>query len=290
MIHGVFVTYNPDVDLLSKAIESIRRQVDHLFLIDNSPGSSKIDCFAAEDITVVILGANLGIAAAQNVGIQRAIACGAEYLLLSDQDTVYPEHYVSSMLAVFDEFPLAAVVVPRFIDSNKTSSDGFISISKFFFRQFFPVSGRHKIFQAIASGKIIRVSTLPIIGLMDETLFIDWVDLEWCWRARARGYEVIGNADVSILHQLGDLSKNLGFREVNLRSPMRHYYITRNSFFLSLYSKDLDSLHRINLFFRSFRYLVGFPILSKPRLENLKAVLSGAYHGVTKKLGKFELK
>lgn len=133
------------------------------------------------------------------------------------------------------------------------------------------------------------MKALQDIGLMDSKLFIDWVDLEWCWRARAKGYQIIGNADVEIQHQLGDRSKNLGFREVNLRSPMRHYYITRNAFYLALYSSDLDTWHRINLFFKSFRYIIGYPALSKPHLKNLRAVLLGFYHGLTGRLGKYDL-
>jgi rhamnosyltransferase len=193
------------------------------------------------------------------------------------------------MLPVFKQFPDVCLVVPRFLDVLKKTENGFISNKSIFFHQFLPYSGKHEILQAIASGKVLKVSTLDKIGLMNEELFIDWVDLEWCWRARARGFKIIGNADVIIKHQLGEISIDLFFREVNLRSPMRHYYITRNAFYLALHSRDLDLSHRIILFIKSFRYIAGYPLLSKPHLVHLKAVLYGFYHGIVARLGRYDL-
>lgn len=286
IIDVVLVTYKPDRALLEKVLKSISSQVRRVVIVDNG---SFLNFDLLGDIKLISLIDNKGISFAQNLGIKDCINAGADYILLSDQDTVYPYNYVSSMLPLFEENHSACVIVPKFHDGMKKNSDGFIAIKPIIFQQFFPVSGQHEIFQAIASGKILKASVLEDIGLMNEDLFIDWVDLEWCWRARAKGYKIIGNADVIIQHQLGDMSKDLGFREVNLRSPMRHYYITRNSFYLSIYSKDLDLLHRITLFFKSFRYIVGFPTLSKPHLMNLKAVLLGFWHGITKRLGKYDL-
>ena len=142
--------------------------------------------------------------------------------------------------------------------------------------------------KTLSSGFFYSREVIEKIGLKNEDLFIDLVDWEWCWRARKKGYKIIGNADVIIEHQLGDSSKDLGFREVNLRSPMRHYYITRNAFHLALRDKSLDILHRITLFFKSFRYIIGYPLLSKPHLTHLKYVMLGFWHGIVGKLGKLE--
>ena len=36
---------------------------------------------------------------------------------------------------------------------------------------------------------IINNNIILDVGLMDESLFIDWVDFEWCWRAKSKGYK-----------------------------------------------------------------------------------------------------
>ena len=282
----IIVTYLPDCELLNRLVESVRNQVQTVYIIDNSPTVVRFsDIENMENIEVTYLTQNIGIAAAQNIGIRKALADKADFVLLSDQDTIFPPSYVEDMLPVFSMYPNAAAAVPKFIDSNKKSQDGFIFEHPFLFQRRFPVSGKHEIFHAIASGKILRASVLDSIGLMDEQLFIDWVDLEWCWRARKLKYKIIGNVDVEIRHQLGDGSIDIGFREVNIRSPVRHYYITRNAFFLALHSNSLDLNHRILLFFKSFRYLFGFPILVKPHFQNLKAVTIGFIHGIFKVQG-----
>jgi rhamnosyltransferase len=286
-IFTIYVTYNAEIELLKKSIQSIVSQVRKIYIVDNTPNKdNRLTDFQNVNVEIIYLGNNYGIAYAQNVGIKRALENEAEFIMLSDQDTCYPEHYVDEMLKVFNYDTYIAAVAPRFVDSNKKGEDGFIKIKPVIFKQFFPKHGLHEVMQVIASGIILNAKYLNNIGLLDEKLFIDWVDLEWCWRARNKGYKIIGNADVVIKHQLGDNSKNLGFKEVTLRSHIRHYYITRNAFYLALYSSDLDLMHRITLFFKSFRYIVGYPILAKPHIANLKYVLLGFWHGLTKKLKK----
>jgi len=285
----VYVTYNPDIELLAKSIESIYHQVDKIYVVDNTPGGCKeLERFAKlKNIQIIYLLDNFGIAYAQNVGIRKALEEGAEYIMLSDQDTVYPENYIKEMLKGFSYDEKVAAVAPRFVDINSGKEAGFIKPS-IFFKRFYPKSGTHEVMQAIASGKILKAKYLNSIGLMNEKLFMDWVDFEWCWRARKKGYKIIGNANIIISHKLGEKSKNIGFRNVNIRSHIRHYYITRNAFYLALYSKDLDIFHRVLLFLKSFRYILGYPLLAKPHLTNLKYCLLGFWHGITKRLGRLE--
>lgn len=40
--------------------------------------------------------------------------------------------------------------------------------------------------ELISSASLIAISNFEKVGLMDETLFIDGVDHEWCWRANLR--------------------------------------------------------------------------------------------------------
>lgn len=286
----VYVSYKSDIDLLKQSVKSIIDQVKKIYIVDNTPnGDERLNIFLnyKDKLEIVYLRDNLGIAFAQNVGIKLSIEHdNVNYIMLSDQDTLYPQSYIKDMLLVFNNNDNVAAVAPKFKDEMKTSSDGFIVPHPVFFKQVHPDNGKIELMQAIASGKILNANFLTNIGLMKEELFIDWVDLEWCWRARFNGYKIIGNADVTIHHRLGDCSVNIGYKEVNLRSYIRHYYITRNAFYLSLYSKELDKIHKVILFLKAFRYVVGYPILSKPRLKNLKGVLLGFYHGIIGRLGK----
>lgn len=287
MIVGILITYEPDGPILQRTIESLITQVDHLLIVDNGSSFNVADTLNDDDrLTCMQLGDNLGIARAQNLGIIAARDRGADYVVLSDQDTVYPPNAISDLLKVFGRWSQAAAVVPKFNDLNKAGRDGFILSDSIFFTPSQVMKGEYELLQAIASGKVIRLSALERVGLMMEELFIDWVDIEWCWRARSSGYQIIGSANVVIDHTLGDESRNLGYREVNLRSPTRHYYITRNAFALAFRSSHLHFSLRCMLLLRSLRYPIAFPLLSPPRVKNLWAVAWGLMDAIRGKLGK----
>lgn len=288
-INIIYITHYADIDLLEESIKSIEKQISKIYIVDNTPyGDDALKQLQGEKLEIIFLKDNLGIAYAQNIGIKKSIDEGVDYVMLSDQDTVYPANYVESMLPIFMEKDNVAAVAPRLNDSVKKSADGFIDVKPLVFKQFYPISGQYEVMQVIASGKILNANFLSKIGLMNEGLFIDWVDFEWCWRARKRNFKIIANANVVIEHQLGDKSKDIGYREVNLRSHIRHYYITRNAFYLALHNNSLDMLYRVTLFLKAFRYLVGYPILAEPHLKNLKYVTKGFFHGLIGKQGKLD--
>ncbi|MDX8380851.1 MAG: glycosyltransferase family 2 protein [Ghiorsea sp.] len=284
----VLVTYNPEKEDLVTLLQSIEKQVQSIFIVDNTPNRSGcLDEIKGNNISVLYLEENMGIAYAQNTGINKALEKKSDYIMLSDQDTVYPVNYVENMLEPFANQSKIAAIAPLFKDTNHVkANEGFIEKRLVGSKRIYPTEGLHDVFQVIASGKIIASKYLSDIGLMDENLFIDCVDLEWCWRARKKGYKIIGNANVVVTHTLGDLVVNMGFKDVSLRSPIRHYYMTRNSFYLALYNSSLNVMDRIALFLRSFRFVIGFPIISTPHLVHLKYVFLGFWHGIIGKVGK----
>jgi rhamnosyltransferase len=254
-IDMVIITYNPEIELLTKAIQSMQEQVRKIYIIDNTPiRAKKLGKFQNEKIEIIYLDDNMGIAYAQNIGIKKSLENKSDFIVLSDQDTIYPDKYVENMLKIenstFDKVIAFAPLFKDIVGNNE--NEGFITKGVVGFKKINPQNGLHEVFQTIASGKILNTKYLEDVGLMDEDLFIDWVDLEWCWRAGKKGYRIIGNADVVITHQLGDKIAKNWYKDITLRSPIRHYYITRNAFYLSLNDKSLDKLYKVTLFFKAF--------------------------------------
>jgi len=97
----IIVTYNPDPGLLAKVLATLAPQVRVCYIINNGAPSFGA---AAGNARVVNLGANYGIAYAQNRGIEMALADNAEFVLLSDQDTLYPEDFVARLLSAYAEY------------------------------------------------------------------------------------------------------------------------------------------------------------------------------------------
>jgi rhamnosyltransferase len=295
-ITAIIIIYFPDIKTIAKTIESIYGQVNNVFIVDNTPAGSGLsdnrELFQGKNnIKFITLNENVGIARAQNIGIKKALAGKADFVLLSDDDTFYPDDYIAKMINAYFNIPnkeKVAEIVPDFSELNRGGERwGFLIFDGFFQRRINPQSGCHSITQAIASGAIIPAAMFDRVGFLDEKLFIDWVDCEWCWRARAKGFKIIGCADVVIEHYLGDEVKRVGSQRYSIRTPVRHYYIVRNAVYLALNSKYINFKMRLNLLVKSVKYTIGFTALGKPHWKHLRYCLKGFYHGVTNQLGAY---
>lgn len=284
----VIVTYNPNVFKFNELLVSIQGQVDNIFIIDNNSNDFNISS-QQDKIHFLKLDSNVGVARAQNIGIKLSISKGSGFVVLSDQDTIYPSDYVKNMTETFDLCDSFGVISPLF---NDISSDmglfGFDIPGKFFWKREFPKKKLNMLNHSIASGMVIRSSLFINVGFFNEELFIDWVDFEWCWRVRRNNYYIVGNAEVIINHTLGDRFVNFLNKRITVKENVdRYYYITRNSFFLALFSKHLPVFYRLILFLSSFKYLIIYPFISGSFLKTLKRVIIGFVHGIKGRLGPY---
>lgn len=85
----------------------------------------------------------------------------------------------------------------------------------------------------LASGCLIPREALVTVGPMNESLFIDHVDLAWCLRAVAMGYRILVCGSAHLTHALGEDKVTLpGGRQVHAQSVARNYFMVRNTLFL----------------------------------------------------------
>jgi rhamnosyltransferase len=116
------------------------------------------------------------------------------------------------------------------------------------------------------------------LGGLDSDLFIDYVDYEWCLRARARGWRVIGLPSVRMTHELGDEVRLVLGRQVLVHRPRRQYYLIRNAVLLAR-RRSLPRHWRLHLLGRALRQFVGHTLLCAPRATRFKWMLRGLVDG-----------
>lgn len=293
-VYIVIVTFFPDLKVLRELLESFSGKFKKLIILDNSANNTYFDIETKlfSNIEIVRLESNYGLGVAQNIGIQMAIDEGADYVLLSDQDTIYPPNYVSEMIACLEKLKAnskVAAICPNFYDVNRSElCPMIVDAGPLGFKLQVATSGLHKVSFANASGMIIPAQVFSDVGLMREDLFIDCVDTEWCTRAEHLGYSIYCNADMVITHSLGDRAINVLGRVITQHSPLRHYYLARNSMYLALYSRHLTLNKRLFFLLRALKRVVGHAVLSAPRLENLRMGVLGIWRGVIGRLGKYD--
>lgn len=237
-VFAVLVSYNPEMECLCCNVRELLKQVECVIIVNNS--ISKLP-FNIEYVKIFELGKNYGIAYAQNVGMKWAYENGAEFVLQMDQDSVIQPNAVKELLCCYNylSYKHYSVGVVGCLDFDRDT--GKARIPRTFKGKIIEDSNYHIVTEVISSGSLINKEVYYKVGPMMENLFIDWVDSEFCWRVREKGYLVISNYKALIAHKLGDNYKTKSGRIINTHSPFRLFFIVRN--FLWLFWKKRMPMH-----------------------------------------------
>ena len=299
---AIVVTYNPHLDDLVAVLESTSPQVDELVVVDNTPAPNPklLDCASGlNNLHLVTLGDNLGIAYAHNVGIEWADDRGADYVLLLDQDSKPLPGMVELLLLDIESENIqklkVAAVGPAF-DDPRTGFRSYFMVSRFGFPLRYKPEKKYdpkkliSVSFLISSGTLIPMRALLELGGKRSNYFIDHVDTEWCLRARAGGYRIIGEHRALMWHSLGDEVKRIWFfymRSVAYHSPLRDYYMFRNTL-LMLNDVQVSIIWRLFLLSRLVQFALYFLTIVKGRRRRLRLMLLGLYHGLRQISGRLD--
>lgn len=251
-ISSITVAFNPEAARLAQQVGALAGQVSEMVVVDNGSQPSLEALFARHDpnhpefrepaLRVVMLRENAGIARGLNVGIGAARASGAEFVLLLDHDSVPARDMVELMVAAFRRDaakPGAARIAamgPRVKDFRDAREYPFIRLGWLRNRHLRCGNMGGEVVECdflISSGTLLPLASFDAIGPFEEDLFIDSVDREWCFRARARGFTLKGVCAAQLDHRLGDHRRSVaGGIELIVHSPERLYYMTRNRMLL----------------------------------------------------------
>jgi rhamnosyltransferase len=286
---AVVVGHEPARDRLRGVLTRVRGQVDHTVVVDNGPGETAREVAADLGVTVLRQPTNVGLAAAVNRGVAWAREHGCSHVLLLDQDS-WPAPgmvavLVEALSTVSREERVAAVGSCQF-DPRLGELAPFVEVAFPMSRKLHCTAGVVRCDFVIGSGSLVPLAVLDDVGGMDEGLFIDNVDLDWSFRARARGYAVYGVGGARMEHLIGDRRAPLlgGRLRVVQHSPRRLYFIMRNR--VELYRRR----HTPRVWVaqdvpRILVKLVLFGVLLGPRRANLRHMLWGLWDGVRRVTG-----
>lgn len=288
---AVVVTFNPDLTKLTAALEMLTKQVGHVVIVDNASGcvGSLSKLSTSLNVVSMFQRSNIGVAGAQNVGIERARQLHARTVILLDQDTVLRPDTVSLLHDALETLvatgTAVAAVAPLYRDLNSTDVSGLSRARGMRIRRTGRSgSGIDECDFAIASGTLIPVDTLEAVGTMETGLFIDLVDMEWCFRARQRGYSVFQVEDAVIDHILGEGRVRVFMAEIPSHAPVRNYYWVRNALLLAKRSY-VPPAWRLFLISRAVAFLAIYPVFADRRLQRLRCIVLGLWDGILGRSG-----
>lgn len=297
-IGGVIVTYYPEASQFLKVFEAAVKQVDFLVIVNNSDVLIQSDLLKttsqiiSKKVEVIENGQNLGVAVGLNIGLKALIGKGCSHFFMLDQDSLIPDNMVLTLLkslqVLNQQGHHVAAIGPAYFHIHLNKFAPFIKFGKFSLQKI-QIENNSRLFEAhflITSGSLVTLEAIQNIGFMEDELFIDLVDTEWCLRALDKHYKLYGHCGVVMSHSLGDKPVKIFGRKFIMHTPLRHYYLVRNS--IHLLKKSYIPLNwRFIVFVMTLRSFMLYCFIAPNRIEHLRKMLRGFKDGLNGKLGRY---
>lgn len=246
--------------------------------VDNTPGRDLN--INDRGLIYIPLKKNKGIAVAQNIGIRRAVNEGCEFVLFFDQDSNIPKNYIEDISEEYQRISKFQknlfLLGPRVFDEREDKE------YKSVFHSYQSEGGFEERPMIISSGSYTSLTRVKEVGYMDESLFIDLVDYEWCWRANSLGLISGITNRVSLQHNVGKRWLKIGNYIIIISSPFRYYYQYRNYLWLCRRSY-VPFFWKRNVGIKLFMRLLYFPFIVKGGWNIVKYAYKGIWAGLRKK-------
>jgi len=205
-IAATIVVYRPERDLLLGLVAAIAADVERVFLfLNRRPDPALLaECTAAAAPTPLEClgdGDNVGLGRAYNESARAAREAGCDRLLLFDEDSTPSPGMPARLAAAFDRAGARVALIgprPRTVDI----AGGYKLPPSVPNPAPLPPDLRDLAF-LISSGSLIELTAFTEIGPFREDFFIDGIDIEWCFRARSRGFRTVMAMEEEMPHRLG---------------------------------------------------------------------------------------
>ena len=224
-IAAVIITYNTGNEF-SKNVLSLKKHVGEVIVVDNGSNKETLSMLRGlkEEITLIELNENKGIAYALNRGIEYAVNNDFQWVLTLDHDSTVSDSMISNMLSVYnsiDESEKEKIVMltPKHVEEKQMDVVSKSQENKWEY-----------VLTEITSGALTKADFYKN-QLYDEKLFIDLVDHDYCLRINSMGYKIIRVNSAILIHNLGESiqKKILGITITPTNhSALRRYYMSRN--------------------------------------------------------------
>lgn len=261
----IIVNFNTK-DLLVRCLSSVvnaRTDCDRweLIVVDNAStdgSAEKLKKLRTQnpELIVVINRKNLGFAKANNIGIKKS---RGKYILLLNSDTEVGKGTIQAMVAFMGAHPEAGASTCKLLlpDGSMDSAchrgfptpwaalTYFIGLERLFGRsrlfgqyhmEYKDLTRVHQVDAISGAFFMVRRDAISDVGLLDEDFFMYGEDLDWAYRIKQKGWKILFNPEVSVLHRKKQSGREHSDRAIR-RQTERHFYDTMRLFYQKHYAK-----------------------------------------------------
>ena len=249
-IPAIVVLYEPTKERILN-LKQYAQYIDYLLILDNSsssnftlikdvlPSASEIlgnkHQSRTEELNskyhYLFFGRNLGLCKALNIGINllKNRFC---WVLIMDDDSSFATNIVDifkSFIRKQDTDNVAVLAPIHLFDRSKEKTS----------------TGFERISWAMTSGCLYNINVFIKLGGFDNRLFLDCLDIDYCYKANQSGFKVLKCKEAGINHNPAQtmVFKFLGRSfKYGIASPQRYKLQCKNLFYLLLKYKSISIL------------------------------------------------
>lgn len=266
-----------------------------IVVVDNGSHDGSAEKLRAEFggyIDVIATSTNLGFSGGNNVGIRHALASGAQFIMLLNNDTLVAPGLLGPLIAVLQSRQNVAAVTPKILyyhAPNRIWAAGgvicWLSGDARSRGQGQIDHGQYDHSETVdyATGCCLLIPRWAFeqVGLLDEGYFAYYEDTDWCMRARKIGLEIRYEPRASIRHVAGASTKRAArSQHSETTTPFVYYLTARNHLhFIHRHCVGLKLISALACYFIThvLFYFIAFVILG--RWEKLVALIRGVRDG-----------
>jgi rhamnosyltransferase len=220
------ILYHPKKEDIAN-ISTYSTKVEKVYILDNTEEKSNENLYIGmENVSYFWDGENKGLSVRLNEACKKAIADNFDYLLTMDQDSSFLEEnidrYFKDILNFKGKEKVAVYGLEYSENDINDTTENYIEVD-----------------HLITSASVINLQLYTEIGGFDENLFIDGVDIDYCYSALSKGFKNIKFARNFFNHSLGVRSRRgsiftlyLIKKNVSVHSSLRVYYMYRNMLYI----------------------------------------------------------
>jgi GT2 family glycosyltransferase len=225
----IIVNFNAG-EFLTAAVESAlrSRSVAHVYIVDNASTDGSLDFLPHghdDRLTIINNTANLGFAAACNLGLMRT---ASENVLLLNPDCCVMEGAIDRLITALRSANHVGMVGPLLLNPDLSEQAGgrrMLPMPSLVLARLFGAARLHRLLpfrppdfllhkdplpegpaevEAISGAcMMVRGEMITDIGPLDEGYFLHGEDLDWCMRAWRRGWKVLFVPEAQVVHHKG---------------------------------------------------------------------------------------
>lgn len=285
--------------VLSRQLEALLRQTrtpQEIIVVDNAStdGTAKMIVQQFPQVTVLPMAENLGTGGALAAGLNyAALVKRHDWVWTLDDDSVPDDDTLEALLqgadsAASTEGEVGMVApLPVHLETGACYHpllwrDGFVKPPAELLQQ--PIWFADFV---ISSGCMVRRDVVEKIGLPRADFFIDFVDFEYCLRARSHGYRIAVITRAKLAHRIGNSRKVRlpGYSRLWLeQAPFREYYMSRNLAYAAWWLYPSNATKRFVARYLA-RHAGGVLLFNSNKFACLKKMVQGFWDGRRASLG-----